>query len=199
MSFRGGVVRVLGDPAVFVSSVQNEEAQINLVQREDTDTRDEERFDPHDENGLRALNRGQREAFETRFKKSTSDQMAETYDPTTPWSADSLQLLTPEEKQKRKEEGTSNKRAYFYAMNRAVDKTNRNNIEEKKELHDEVDSIRSYMATQQRRPNADEQQTLNFLDQQINEVDRAIRETSAKKRKILRDMETFENEQIYTT
>jgi hypothetical protein len=84
-------------------------------------------------------------------------------------------------------------------MNRAVDKTNRNNIEEKKELHDEVDSIRSYMATQQRRPNADEQQTLNFLDQQINEVDRAIRETSAKKRKILRDMETFENEQIYTT
>ena len=125
--------------------------------------------------------------------------MAETYDPTTPWSANSSQLLTPEEKQKRKEEGTRNKRAYFNVINRAVDKTNRNNLEEKDELQQEVHSIRSNLETQQRRPNVDEQQTLNFLDQQINEVDRAICETSAKKRKILRDMETFENEQIYTT
>lgn len=199
MSLRGGVVRVLGNPAVFDSSVENEEAQAKMLQQLDSDTRDEEQLDPLDENGLRALNQVRREAFEPRFKKSTSDHMAETYDPTTPWSADSSQLLTPEEKQKRKEEGTSNKRAYFYVMNRAVDKTTRNNIEEKDEIQHEVDSIRSYLATQQRRPNADEQRTLNFLDQQINEVDRAIRETSAKKRKILRDMETFENKQIYTT
>ena len=72
----------------------------------------------------------------------------------------------------------------------------RNNVQERDEIQHEVNSILSHLATQQRRPNADEQRTLNFLDQQINEVDRLIRETSVKKRGILRDKEKFENEQL---
>lgn len=195
-SLRGGVVRVLGDQAVFDSSVENEEAQAKMLQQLDSDTRDEEQFDPLDENGLRASNRVRREAFEPRFKKSMRDQMAETYDPTKLWSADSSQLLTPEERQKRKEEGISNKRAHFFVMNRAVEKTNTDNIEEKDEIQHEIDNILSYMASQHRQPNRDERDTLHSLYQQMNKVDREIRVTSAKQCKISNDRDKFETEQL---